>query len=167
MQPKLRPLSLLFLCQYLKIENGVLPFHLWIMKMSFFFFNLCGWNIKPHLISTNKLTLFNPYHSNATKVEGIITIVSLSVFEDWKWGVAIPFVNNEDVFFFFNLCGWNIKPHLNGLFGADPQPINSSPPSAAYMRQWIGPALVQIMACRLFGDKPLSKPTLGYCQLDP
>ena len=29
--------------------------------------------------------------------------------------------------------------------------INSSPPSAAYMRQWTGSALVQVMACRLFG----------------
>ena len=28
-------------------------------------------------------------------------------------------------------------------------------------------ALVQIMACRLFGAKPLSKPKLGYYQLDP
>ena len=35
------------------------------------------------------------------------------------------------------------------------------------MRQQIGSALVQIMACRLFGAKPLSKPMLGYCQLDP
>ena len=40
---------------------------------------------------------------------------------------------------------------------------NSSPPSAAYMRQWTGPALVQIMACRLFGAKPLSEPMLEYC----
>ena len=45
--------------------------------------------------------------------------------------------------------------------------INSSPPSAAYLRQWIGSALVQIMACHLFGAKPLSKPLLGYCQLYP
>ena len=45
--------------------------------------------------------------------------------------------------------------------------INSSPPSAAYMRQWIRSALVQIMACRLFGAKPLSKPMLEYYQLDP
>ena len=30
----------------------------------------------------------------------------------------------------------------------------------------IGWALVQIMVCRLFGDKPLSKPMLGFCQLD-
>ena len=45
--------------------------------------------------------------------------------------------------------------------------VNSSPPSTAYMCQWIGSALVQIIACRLFGAKPLSKPILGYCQLDP
>ena len=35
--------------------------------------------------------------------------------------------------------------------------FNSSPPSAAYMRQWIRSALVKIMACHLFGAKPLSK----------
>ena len=40
------------------------------------------------------------------------------------------------------------------------------PPSAAYMCQRIRPALVQIMACRLFSAKPLSKQMLGYCQLD-
>ena len=45
--------------------------------------------------------------------------------------------------------------------------LNSSAPNAAYMRQWIGSALVQITACRLLGAKPLSKPMLGYCQLDP
>ena len=45
--------------------------------------------------------------------------------------------------------------------------FNSSPPRATYMHQWIGSALVQIMACRLFGAKLLSKPMLGYCQLDP
>ena len=45
--------------------------------------------------------------------------------------------------------------------------INSSTPSAAYMCQWIGSALVQIMACRLFGAKPLSKSMLVYCQLEP
>ena len=39
--------------------------------------------------------------------------------------------------------------------------------SAAYMRQWSGSALVQVMACRLFGTKPLPKPMLTYYQLDP
>ena len=45
--------------------------------------------------------------------------------------------------------------------------INSSLPSAAYMRQWIESILVQIMACRLFGAKPLFKPMLYFWQLDP
>ena len=44
--------------------------------------------------------------------------------------------------------------------------FNSSPPSAAYMRHWMMSALVQIMACRRIGDKPLSKPMMGFCQLD-
>ena len=38
--------------------------------------------------------------------------------------------------------------------------VNSSPPSVAYMCQLIGSALVQIMACRLFGAKAVSKPML-------
>ena len=48
-----------------------------------------------------------------------------------------------------------------------PQWVNSSLPNAAYMHLWIGWTLVQTMACCLFGAKPLSKHTLGYCQLDP
>ena len=44
--------------------------------------------------------------------------------------------------------------------------VNSSPPSAAYMHQWNGSALVQVMACCLFGTKPLPEPMLTYCQLD-
>ena len=32
--------------------------------------------------------------------------------------------------------------------------------------QWIGSALVKIMARRLFGAKPLSEPVMGYYQLD-
>ena len=45
--------------------------------------------------------------------------------------------------------------------------VNSSPPSTAFMHQWIRSALVQIMACCLYAAKPLSKPMLGYCQLGP
>ena len=51
-------------------------------------------------------------------------------------------------------------------YGISCHSFNSSPPSAAYMRQWIGSTLVQIMVCRLFGAKPLSKPILSYCQMD-
>ena len=53
----------------------------------------------------------------------------------------------------------NKSPNVYMIF----KPLTQFPPSAAYMRQLIGPALAQIMACRLFGDKPLSKPMLGYC----
>ena len=35
------------------------------------------------------------------------------------------------------------------------------------MRQWTGSTLVQVLACRLFGAKPLSEPMLTYCQLGP
>ena len=41
--------------------------------------------------------------------------------------------------------------------------FNSLRPSDAYMRRWTGSSLVQIMACRLFGAKPLSEPMLEYC----
>ena len=44
--------------------------------------------------------------------------------------------------------------------------VKSSPLGVAYMRHWIGSALLQIMACRLFGTKPLSKPMLDYCWLN-
>ena len=35
------------------------------------------------------------------------------------------------------------------------------------MHQSIRPSLVQIMACRLFGDNPLSDSMLDYCHLEP
>ena len=44
--------------------------------------------------------------------------------------------------------------------------FNISPQSATYTCPWIRSALVQIMACRLFGARPISKRMPGYCQLD-
>ena len=44
--------------------------------------------------------------------------------------------------------------------------LSSSPPSATYVRQWNGSSLVQVMACCLFGGKPLPEPMLVYCQLN-
>ena len=35
-----------------------------------------------------------------------------------------------------------------------------------YMRQWTGSAFVRVMACHLFGAKPLPEPMLASCQLD-
>ena len=45
--------------------------------------------------------------------------------------------------------------------------VNSSPRRAAYMRQWSGSALFQIMAWCQIGAKPLSKSMLGFYQFDP
>ena len=45
--------------------------------------------------------------------------------------------------------------------------FNSASPSDAQKGQWIGSALVQIMACRLFGAKPLTKPMLCYLLSGP
>ena len=42
--------------------------------------------------------------------------------------------------------------------------VNSSSHSAAYVRRWIGSALLQIMVCRLIGTKPLSGQTFRYSQ---
>ena len=47
------------------------------------------------------------------------------------------------------------------------QPINSLRLCDAYIHQWIGSVLLQVMACRLFGTKPLPEPMLTYWQLDP
>ena len=70
---------------------------------------------------------------------------------------------------------FQITPHIFNMMGdlkqreplANIWNLNSSPPIVTYMRQWIRSALLQIMACHLFGAKPLSEPMLGYCQLDP
>ena len=50
-------------------------------------------------------------------------------------------------------------------FFTRPQQINSSPPSAAYMRQLTWSQLVRIMACRLFGANLLLDPILTFCPL--
>ena len=45
--------------------------------------------------------------------------------------------------------------------------FNSSPRCAAYMRQWIESALVQIMACRLFGAYAIIKTNAGLLSSGP
>ena len=63
-----------------------------------------------------------------------------------------------------SICVWKIKITIASHRGH--WWVESSPPTAAYMRQWTGPPLVQAMACRLIGAKPLPEPVLAYCQLD-
>ena len=54
----------------------------------------------------------------------------------------------------------------SGSYTQMPETFKSSPPNAAYMRQWIGSVLSQVMACRLSDTKPLSKSMLVYGQLN-
>ena len=62
----------------------------------------------------------------------------------------------KDIAFYVQKHIYTLHSCLNDITWAiHTIPINSSPPSAIYMCQWIRSALVQIMACRLFGAKPL------------
>ena len=45
--------------------------------------------------------------------------------------------------------------------------LNLVRPSDAHMDQWTKLSLFKIIACRLFGAKPLSEPVLTYYQLHP
>ena len=44
--------------------------------------------------------------------------------------------------------------------------VNTSPLNVAYMRLWTGSSLIQVMAWRRRGAKPLLEPMLIYCQSD-
>ena len=57
-----------------------------------------------------------------------------------------------------HLC---IKSETSNSLTHQEEQFNSSSPSAAYMHQWTGSALVQVMACRQFGAKPLPEPMLA------
>ena len=64
-----------------------------------------------------------------------------------------------------------VTPHMSSVtwwHNYTEEVFNSSAPNAAYMRQWSVsvPSLVHVMACHLFGAKPLSEPMLVYCQLN-
>ena len=84
-----------------------------------------------------------------------------------------PVTRNFDVFFDLRLnkrlskqwWGWWFETLSHPLW-RHRNDISPPPLSSTYMCQGTGSALVQIMACRIFGANPLSRPMLGYCQLD-
>ena len=86
---------------------------------------------------------------------GIIEHQPYSLFDAAWFGAACAF---SPCTLLFSFCQVITNPSTGMLNPC----INSSPPSAAYMRQWTGSALVQIMACRLFDAKPLSEPMLDF-----
>ena len=99
----------------------------------------------------------------------------------WAWGKIdlrwMPHLGDEKSTLVQVMPWCHLAPsyHLSRYWSSSVRPysiirsqwVNSSPPNAAYMHQWIVSALLQIMACRLYGAKPLSEPMLDYYQLNP
>ena len=109
----------------------------------------------------------------AMSQEVLIKLICLSVFKDNTFKItAISPRRSMKLWYILRIYQWKLTiPSFLCLMNTYSNvhactSLNSSPPSDGYIRQWIGWALVQIMVCRLFGAKPLSKPMLGYCQLD-
>ena len=69
------------------------------------------------------------------------------------------------VFYLEEPLSINIPPRYSQN-KSDKSALNSSPSSGTYMGEWTRSALIQEMACRLFGTKPLPEPVLAYFQLD-
>ena len=88
-----------------------------------------------------------------------------------RWSKAATIIDDRNIalhlFIYILLCINQFLCNLDWQFSSWLlATVNSSSPSAIYMRQWIWLALVQIMAWRRIGTKPLSEPMLAYCQLD-
>ena len=85
-----------------------------------------------------------------------------------KFSIWIPFTsfNVQVRHFVRNFTGYQQRYAVNmDIRWCIQFRVNSLRLSDAYIRQYSIPILLQIMVCRLFGDKPLSEPMLPYCQL--
>ena len=95
------------------------------------------------------LIIYSVYAKN----QGPISIERCDLTSIW-----IPHYKNKTVSclsYLYNGNPHTLKEHLYIEAGPSTQSVNASPSSATYMHQWTGSALVQVMACCLFGNKPL------------
>ena len=76
----------------------------------------------------------------------VVPIIKGINAERIPWHLVFNYVKHTAIFTRARYSLWFIWVH-SLCFGGATWQINSTP-SAAYMRQWIGSALVQIMACR-------------------
>ena len=76
------------------------------------------------------------------------------IISNWRFRQCYAFTISQLIFIVIILFMCSTSPH-----------IDSYPLTAAYKPQWIGSTLVQIMACRLYGAKLLSKLMLGYLSI--
>ena len=130
-------------------------------------FEILCWDINFSSRFTFFVVLSNRKWNNSTRKvwnEKIILCTDAHHFElnsHWLlWCASFPFMAKFEPCAF--LCVQIVnRTHTNNAY------INSSPTSAACMRQWIGSTFVQILACWLFSTRPLSKLVLVCCQLNP
>ena len=76
--------------------------------------------------------------------------------------LQLNFNQNSNIFIQENALEngvWKWRPFCLGL--------NVLSLTDAYMPQWTGTSLVHVMACGMFGAKPLHVPAVAYCQFDP
>ena len=118
-------------------------------------------------LSPDRVTVESHNTMNVTQIVELV---------EWKSAVFRDLLFAFACFVPTNICiWWKTQSDLTPCYGQWEKPrlniksslINSVRPSDAYMRLQHRPSLVQIMACRLFGAKPLSEPMLAYCQLHP
>ena len=112
---------------------------------------------RPKLASGKKLQA--TYRVTKCGVESLRVLLKFLVWEGFPIFVnqVVGSVNNTAIHL---VCGWKETQSSSVM-------DKSLRLSDAYMRWESMPTLVQIMACRLFGAKPLSEPMLTYCRLGP
>ena len=115
--------------------------------------------LQPSIIKLSWKINFLKFHSNLPGVNESTAIAD--IWKSWLfctgWATHYVLMHSFVSDSYCNGCYYKGTTHR----------LNSSPPIAAYMRQWTGTALIQVMAWRRAGDKPLPEPMLIYCQLDP
>ena len=78
------------------------------------------------------------------------------VFREWNYyDVEVVHISSRKI--------WNMIHFIGYIFNENICVLISLIPSDAYMRQWTRPSLIQIMAWRRSGAKPLSETALEYC----
>ena len=136
------------------LSNGLKFQPPWILKV--ISRTMCVLMILEYIFLTfpiSKCTTFN---------HEVTTILDFGYFNEWIF-IFTDHLRVSDIFV------RNLYPNdfwISSDKRIDITGLNSSRPGDAYMRQYSISALVQTMACRRFGAKPLSEPMLPYFQLN-
>ena len=109
-------------------------------------------------------------------------LMLIRYYELFEFGCCIAYLYtlcmSDEILTEVHHCWRDIHIHINWpitcrnfavqdfTFNRQSDTFISSPHSATYMCEWTGSSLVEVIACRLFGAKPLSVAMLAYCQLD-